>query len=836
MIGVLVASAIGLIVVTGLSQMFANIHTQLRQMEQKSHKIFLNSLIGSELKTGCTNTLKPHGNSIIQGNGIGSFPELKDETDRVILDLGTLQGHNYFQLRCSDSPDCNCNGQSSPCNRKWTLSFISQSELNGLPVYNKNFSVDLAIKYTSAGPPPLNTSRDWKDGLSCNVSNLAHSPVATAVNCYKVTDTGDSGGAEQSLIGCGGTSLLTLDKLTVFGFKAGINTTKSENTFIGYRAGEANSTGYDNTFLGYMAGESNSTGYNNTFLGDNAGLRNTTGRSNTFVGGEAGRENSTGHGNTFLGDNAGLSNTTGNYNTFVGDNAGLSNTTGYGNTFVGLFAGQRNITGYSNTFVGEKAGKSNSTGHTNVFVGPVVGENNSTGYSNVFIGNMVGMNNTTGNRNTFIGSMAGYKNTTGNRNTFLGVGAGLSNTTGKENIFLGYVVGMNNTTGNKNTFIGPRAGGMNTTGNENTFLGKSAGGMNTTGSGNIFIGGWAAYNSAYETADNKFVMGNLANRTWIEGDIGTDIFKINNKQVSFDSPSSRTLKKNIQPYKRFDKALEDILKTPLFTYEYKKDHPEKSRMGIIAEELPKHLRLKDNSNLPHPDWISIYGTFWASIKALHEMIVDLKQDISSKFKVLISHVENLKKQLNKLAKAFSEFKRQIVDQITDISSRLLATEKKQKAILKTSQSLTKTNQNLEKAKRLLSQELTQTKFQFNESNKQLEQRYNSLAVENKNLARELFKNNKQLEQRYNSLAVKNKNLARELFKNNKQLVKTQKMLKQNQKKLKQNQKNWTVKNKQLSKELAGTKVKLNQTKTDIQQEIQALKKKIQIFIKDPSGR
>ena len=230
-------------------------------------------------------------------------------------------------------------------------------------------------------------------------------------------------------------------------------------------------------------------------------------------------------------------------------------------------------------------------------------------------------------------------------------------------------------------------------------------------------------------------------------------------------------------------------------------------MGIIAEELPKHLRFKDNSNLPHPDWISIYGTFWASIKALHEMIVDLKQDISSKFKVLISHVENLKKQLNKLAKAFSEFKRQIVDQITDISSRLLATEKKQKAILKTSQSLTKTNQNLEKAKELLSQDLTQTKFQFNESNKQLEQRYNSLAVENKNLTRELSKNNKQL-------------------------VKTQKILKQNQK-------NWTVKNKQLSKELAGTKAKLNQTKkdlTEIQQEIQALKKKIQIFIKDPSRR
>ena len=347
--------------------------------------------------------------------------------------------------------------------------------------------------------------------------------------------------------------------------------------------------------------------------------------------------------------------------------------------------------------------------------------------------------------------------------------------------------------------------------------------MNTTGSGNIFIGGWAAYNSAYETADNKFVMGNRANRTWIEGDIGTDIFKINNKQVSFDSPSSsRTLKKNIQPYKSFDKALEDILKTPLFTYEYKKNHPEKSRMGIIAEELPKHLRFKDNSNLPHPDWPSIYGTFWAGIKALHEILADWK------------------KALKELKSQFVAFKRQTVDQITGISSRLLATEEKQKAILKTSRSLTKTNQNLEKAKELLSQELTQTKFRLNETNKQLEQRYNSLAVENKNLSRELSQtkfrlneNSKQLEQKYNSLAVENKNLSRELSQakdrlneNNKQLVRTQKILKQNQK-------NWTVKNKQLSRELAEIKAQLKQNnKNRHSREIQALKKQMQSLIKN----
>ena len=491
-IGVLVASAIGLIVVTGLSQMFANIHTQLRQMEQKSHKIFLNSLIGSQLKTSCTNTLKFHGYSIIQGNSVGSFPELRDETDRVILDLGTLGGgHNYFQLRCSDSPDCICNGQSSPCNRKWTLTFISQSELNGLPVYNRNFSVDLAIKYTSAGPPPLNTNRDWKDGLSCNVDPSGGGPGIGSGDCIHIDEAND-----LIVLGCGTTKDIRKKTTTAYGFNAG--------------------------------------------------------------------------------------------HSGVGEN---------------------------NTFVGHEAGKS-----------------------------------TTGTSNTFVGKHAGLKNSSGNNNTFLGRGAGWEN---------------------------------------------------TTGSGNIFIGHDAAGVFTYRTADDKLVVGNASCptcSTWIEGDIGTSSLNLNG--VAVVTSSSRVLKKNIQIYKSFDKALEDILKTPLFTYEYKKDHPEKSRMGIIAEELPKHLRFKDNSNLPHPDWPSIYGTFWASIKALHEMIVDVKQDISSKFKVLISHVENLKSKLEKLIQEFSKFQTEWADLKKHFESA---------------------DKDLAEKTENFSKELASVKAQLSEANKQLKQ-------------------------------------------------------------------------------------------------------------------
>ena len=86
-------------------------------------------------------------------------------------------------------------------------------------------------------------------------------------------------------------------------------------------------------------------------------------------------------------------------------------------------------------------------------------------------------------------------------------------------------------------------------------------------------------------------------------------------------PSSKSLKKNIRPFSSIEKSLEDILKTPLFTYQYKdkKFHPDKKRMGIIAEELPKDLQLPVEDRIA-PDWPSIYGTLWAGIKALHSKI------------------------------------------------------------------------------------------------------------------------------------------------------------------------------------------------------------------------
>ncbi len=103
-----------------------------------------------------------------------------------------------------------------------------------------------------------------------------------------------------------------------------------------------------------------------------------------------------------------------------------------------------------------------------------------------------------------------------------------------------------------------------------------------------------------------------------------------------------------------EKALKDILETPLFTYYFKdkNNFPKKKRMGVIAEDLPKNLQLKGKPIAP--DWPSIYGTLWAGIKALHSKIESFKKDVLSKFKTLNSTIEAKFKALSKTDDQFKK--------------------------------------------------------------------------------------------------------------------------------------------------------------------------------------
>jgi hypothetical protein len=129
------------------------------------------------------------------------------------------------------------------------------------------------------------------------------------------------------------------------------------NTFVGHRAGEANTVGSGNHFVGYRAGVANTTGVNNHFMGSNTGFSNTTGDENTFIGSNAGFSNTSGRRNHFVGHQAGFNNTTASNNHFVGNRTGLLNTTGFNNTFMGFQAGLNNQTGSGNVFLGHEAGR-----------------------------------------------------------------------------------------------------------------------------------------------------------------------------------------------------------------------------------------------------------------------------------------------------------------------------------------------------------------------------------------------------------------------------------------------------------------------------------------------
>jgi hypothetical protein len=84
----------------------------------------------------------------------------------------------------------------------------------------------------------------------------------------------------------------------------------SQNLFVGEGAGSAIlSGGSDNVFLGYNAGLANTNADRNVLIGSEAGTAITTGGNNTIIGYQAGSTLATGTANVFIGYQAGASET-----------------------------------------------------------------------------------------------------------------------------------------------------------------------------------------------------------------------------------------------------------------------------------------------------------------------------------------------------------------------------------------------------------------------------------------------------------------------------------------------------------------------------------------------
>jgi len=124
-------------------------------------------------------------------------------------------------------------------------------------------------------------------------------------------------------------------------------TASASNTAVGFQALQSTSgNNFNNsTAVGAEALKIN-TSASNTALGYRAGYINTSGTNNVFVGIESGVNNTTGSGNTFVGRTSGLL-STGSYNCFVGQSqssgysSGYEMTTGSKNTILGGFSGNQ---------------------------------------------------------------------------------------------------------------------------------------------------------------------------------------------------------------------------------------------------------------------------------------------------------------------------------------------------------------------------------------------------------------------------------------------------------------------------------------------------------------
>ena len=218
-------------------------------------------------------------------------------------------------------------------------------------------------------------------------------------------------------------------------------------------------------------------------------------------------------------------------------------------------------------------------------------------------------------------------------------------------------------------------------------------------------------------------------------------------------PSSRTLKRNIKPFKDYEKSLKDIAVTPLFTYQYKKgkgDHPEKPRMGIISEELPKNLQIrvesgsdascetdkkrkdsqaenktkkKDGEKISTPDWLSIYGTLWAGIKAFAKQLEDFKRESAARLTELSRELKAwLTGQMDPLKKEAAAQVKELKSQTAEVEKALA---KRSKELAGDTRELSKLKKQLEKnilpLQENLQEELKKTKEEMKDIKKQLKQ-------------------------------------------------------------------------------------------------------------------
>ena len=159
-------------------------------------------------------------------------------------------------------------------------------------------------------------------------------------------------------------SAAAFSNTTAIGWHALFNNSVNESTAIGYQACNNNTTGTGNTAIGYSSLNNNLTGSSNTAVGNQAGFAIST-SNNTLVGYFAGQF-STGANNTAVGANALKANGASSNSVAIGNNS-LSINTAAANTAIGYSTLINNATGTGNVAIGNQAGFS-ETGSNKLYI------------------------------------------------------------------------------------------------------------------------------------------------------------------------------------------------------------------------------------------------------------------------------------------------------------------------------------------------------------------------------------------------------------------------------------------------------------------------------------
>ena len=219
--GALVASAIGLVVITGITKLFVQMGAQLKQAEQKVQRINLNSLLGNYMNDPghCKETLLPSAPQISTGND-SSLKQIKIKGGGTALDLVLeknqlktkygMEGFTDIQLKCEETGGANackkCSGPFPCPSVKWSLSLVSQTYVNQVPSFNRLLEKALVITHTGPNDSDFecfnkatSTSSTCPSGYELSVDSHGNS---TCVECPKHCATlhgYTSGGASKAL-------------------------------------------------------------------------------------------------------------------------------------------------------------------------------------------------------------------------------------------------------------------------------------------------------------------------------------------------------------------------------------------------------------------------------------------------------------------------------------------------------------------------------------------------------------------------------------------------------------------------------------------------------------